>query len=220
VLCDREGFFKCGILDYGLDEAQSGAVAFRFRAKLTHIFDFADEPTEADPELVREPSWLAWPGEHDFESYGKIWIVGKDGKLNEDGIKRMVEVLGWNADLKAIEDKTFAPKEFVGNVKPNEYQGKTSYNIEWVDPLDHTPTKGGGIKANVTGDKLSQLEAKYGSPLRALAGSLRKPAAGSKPAAPPPKKEKATAGASNGDGIPFSVVGLIASLATLSSMWC
>jgi len=186
--CDRSGWFRCKVLEYGLEEAESGSVAVKYKAQLTELCD--------DDAKV----WNPW-SQYEMESEGAVWIVKKDGKPNEKSIKSLVECCGWDGSLASIVNQTWEPVQFQGQVKADTYKDETRYRIEWLASFGATP--GTGTMNSVGEDRLKALEAKYGQPLRAIAGNSARnkaPTTG-KPPAPPPQRETVAAG--NNEGIPF-----------------
>jgi hypothetical protein len=188
--CDRSGWFRCKITDYGLEEAESGSVAVKFLAHLTEHWD--DDAK----------SWTPW-AEYEMEAPGQSWIIKKDGNANDKAVESLMKCCGWDGSLASIVNKTWEPTTFQGEVKSDTYKEETRYRIEWLAPFGAVP--GAGTMNSVDPTKLKALEAKYGSQLRALAGNFgarNKAAVGGKPPAPPsPKPQPVAAG--NSDGIPF-----------------
>jgi len=120
----------------------------------------------------------------------------------------LIRFAGWDGTLKSLIDGTWQPTPCQFTIKSNEYQGQTSYRIDFVNEYSRVP----GQMSNVTDDKLKSLEARFGSSLRAIAGSVKmnaKPASDAKmpkPKKSPPAKPEtvpADAGDEGGDPIPF-----------------
>ena len=192
--CDRTGHFRAEIIGYGIKKAESGAVAVTLHCKLTENWD---EQAEA---------WVPWV-EFDMEVYGDVWVVKKDGSLSDKQAQKLINFCGWNGSFASIADSTWKPTPCQIEVGREDYQGQTYYKIAWVNGFDSTP--GQGNLGNVDAGGIKDLEARFGSPLRALAGNAKRNAGatnGNKPPAPPKPsvKAKEPAGAVAGDdGIPF-----------------
>jgi hypothetical protein len=170
--CDREADFRGEIISYGLWEPDSGAVAVSCTFRATEIYNRDTQ------------QWEPW--QYDMDAEGDIWIIGgkeKGNKLNEKSVQRLMEATGWNGDLGCIADRTWNPNPCSWSTEADEYKGQTRYKVAWVNAFDRTPG-GGGRACNVDSAKAKALASKYGSQLRALAGSASKPAA---PTTPPPR---------------------------------
>lgn len=167
---DRPGNFQCEFKEYGLTERESGAVAISVIAQITAQYN--DESGE----------WDDWK-EYDVEARGDLYIIKKDGGLNNSQVEALCKYAGWSGSLAAIRDRTWTPTPCQVSIEGDEYKGVTRYKIGFVNAFDRTP---GGV-GNITDDKVKALEVKFGASLRAVAGSAThgttKPAG--KPAAPP-----------------------------------
>lgn len=187
------GSFRGPIMEYGLFEADSGSVGINIKCAITDIF--------------HEDDWLDYR-EYDLEVEGTIWIVKKDGSLNESGVQSLVKYAGWDGMLEAITSKTWQPDEISFSVEAATYKEKTRHKINFIGSWENPP---GRMMGNVDEAKAKALASRFGSQLRAVIGNTKRnapPPAGSKPAPPkksPPKAEPVAAAANGegGDGIPF-----------------
>lgn len=172
----QEGTFRGRIVQYGLQEAKSGAVAAWIKVAVDEVYDNGE--------------WGDWR-EYQVEAEGYIWIVGKDGELNKKACESLVRNAGWDGRFEAIEDQEWNPTPIGISVKADTYEGNTRYRIAFVNHFESTP--GGGLGA----DAVKKLSARYSSQLRALAGSSKQnatpPSNGgpSKPPAPAKAEEPA-----------------------------
>lgn len=185
--CDRTGNFRAEILDYGLKEMDSGAVAVSLHVLLTEMWDV--------------DNWIPWR-DYDMEAFGDIWIVKKDKKLNDRQVKALIECAGWDASLSSLTDGSWKPTPCQVEITRETYKNEDRYRISWVNDFNKTP--GGGALSNVDANKLRELEARFGSPLRALQGNAKRNGsspASSKPAPPPRTPVPSAAG--EDDGIRF-----------------
>jgi hypothetical protein len=185
--CDRTGIFRAEILDYGLKEMESGAVAVALHVKLTEHWD--------------GENWQPW-GEYDMEAFGDVWIVKRDGKLNDKQAKALMQYAGWDASLESISESTWETTPCQVEIAHEKYNDKDQYKISWVNDFNRVP--GAGALSNVEQSKVKELAARFGSPLRALQGNVRRNTVpmgtNKKPSAPP---KPVAAGAAKEDGIPF-----------------
>jgi hypothetical protein len=140
--------------------------------------------------------------EYDMEAFGDVWIVKKDGALNDRQAKALMQHAGWDASLASISEATWKPTPCQVEITHEKYKDQDQFKISWVNDFNRVP--GAGALSNVDSDKVKELEARFGSPLRALQGNVRRNTtapAGKKPS--PPPKSPVAAGAAAGDGIPF-----------------
>ncbi|KKM07634.1 hypothetical protein LCGC14_1731980 [marine sediment metagenome] len=138
---------------------------------------------------------------------GVVWIIGTDGVLNQRQVQSLTDHAGWNGDFDSISDGTWKPTPVQVKVGTNERQGNTEYRIDWVNAYDSIPG-GSGLNAETA----KELNAKYGSQLRALRGNVTRnaaPPAGSEgPKKPAAKAKQSTEQPTpvpdkTGDEIPF-----------------
>lgn len=191
----QTGTFRGPIVSFGLNKAESGAVGVAITAMADECFG--------------DGEWHDWRG-HEIEASGTIWIVKKDGKLNERQVQDLISCAGWDGDLRSIANGTWEPTSIQYQVQEDEYRGEVQYRIAWLRAYDSTP--GGG---NVDSSEAASLQQQFGSKLRALAGNSKRnaqPPSGrpAKPAAPPAEPKQPVAASSGpdsgdvgGDDIPF-----------------
>lgn len=203
IMCDREGIFQGRILEYGLKEFESGAVAISIRAALDTIWN--------GEEWIDIKDWA-------MEAMGSLFIIKKDnGGVNNQQVESIVKATAWDGGINSVVHGTWQPIPCQFAIKSETYKERTSFKIAFVNEHDREPT---GNISNVDADKAKQLDAKYGSSLRAVSGNVKRnssPApegkkmpAPSQPSAsaqgawkPPGAEAKAPAVAVNADGIPF-----------------
>ena len=172
---DRAGIFKAAPpTEYALEKSKEGAWGVRFRFDLTHYLNGSE--------------WVDWSvyGQH---AYGTVWFIRKDGKPNDRGVETLRDVLGWDGNPDSIENKTWQPPACQVVVKADEYDGKTRFRVEWINPLDH---QGAGLKGANDSD-VADLKARFGATLRALFGTqaVKAPKPNGKPLPPPPSRAPA-----------------------------
>jgi hypothetical protein len=187
-----EGTFRGRIIEYGVQESsdtasQSMGVAIKCAIDEAYNFD--------------AQAWEDWRS-YECECYGYVNLVKKDGTPNDKSAENFCKCSGWNGSISDLAVGEFKPEPIQFSTKGEEYKGKTSFKVSFINPYDSTP--GGGIKS-VDESKAKQLQAKYGSQFRALAGAAKKSApAGGKPPAPPARKPEPAKTAPLGDAdIPF-----------------
>lgn len=174
----QSGIFKVRPTKWEVYEAQSGAVAVSMTFRVVE-------------ELAEDRSWASWAEYEEHIVYGSWWVVKKDGKINVGALEQLVECLGWDGNLTSIVDP--APDKVVQvTVKEEEYDGTVRYKASWMNPEDF---EGGSFGVDEAGVK--QLQAKFGSLMRAAAASIGKPATKAKGPKPKAKVKAKGAGADN-----------------------
>ncbi len=201
IPCDRPGNFRASIVDYGLVEEQSGAIAISLSVKLLEYWEKNQE----------EPGWISW-AEYNMSAEGKIYVIKTDKTVNQRQAEALMKFAGWDGSFDSIANNTWIPSPFACTVEPNEYKGVTTYRVGFINDYNRAP----GMVSNVSADKAKALQTQYGSSLRALAGTVKRN--GSTPSGtpqappkPPPVHSTALADPPLKDGdIPFSfIVGMI-----------
>lgn len=152
---NQAGTFRGNIIDHGLFEAESGAVGVNLKFQILEAWD-------ADAQ-----AWTDW-AEYDVECDGCVWVVKKDGTVNQAQSQSLMKAAGWNGDLASIGTAAWECKPCAVVVNKDEYKGDVRYRIAFVNEFDRTP---GGV-GNCDPEKAKALQAKYGSQFRALAGSV------------------------------------------------
>lgn len=183
---DRAGHFQAEIIDYGLKDAESGAVAVGLKVKL-----LAEWNQDAE-------QWDDWT-QYDVDAIGDVYVVKKDGKLNEGQVKSLVQFAGWDGSLESIAERSWQPTKCQVQIEADEYKGKTRFRVGFINEFGRKPGPSINTVDNV---KAKELQARHGAALRALTGNLRRTAApspSSRPSAPPPAAKPAAVG----DGAPF-----------------
>ncbi|MEO0966015.1 MAG: hypothetical protein AAFY08_12975 [Planctomycetota bacterium] len=177
---DRAGRFRGSVSDARIVKADSGAVALELDVLIEEMYD-------AD-------AWHNWR-EYGITARGALWIIKKDGSLNEMANETARDVLGWDGDPTDLSSSRFNPVSIV--VEADEYKGKVRHKVQWFNKYDETGLSRGASTADIGG-----IQASHGSKLRAFYGAKgsSKPAAG-KPNMPP--APPVPAGGIPEDDIPF-----------------
>lgn len=168
---DREGVFRAIIEEYGLKQVDSGSVAVAIRCKLTEWWDQANG------------LWMPW-SEYEMEAEGDVWIVKKDGSVNEKAAESLMRHADWDGDIESIMSNKWQPTPIQVQINRDVYKDQVRFKIAFVNNHDRTP----GAMSNVRPDQAALLSNKYGSQFRAIAGNARRngvPSALGGPAKPP-----------------------------------
>src|SRR3990167_2733773 len=155
---DRTGTFRGDIIEYGLRREKSGSVGIGVKVALKEMWD-----ESADP-----PGWIPW--DYDQLAFGTIYVIKKDGHLHETGFRPLVEHANWYGDFDSINNATWKPLPVQFTLEANEYQGKTTYRVGFVNGWNDTPGNGLGKCDAAT---VNELKTKYGSTMRAFASTVR-----------------------------------------------
>ena len=174
----QAGVFRGEIIEYSLNEADSGAVAVNLNCKIHDIYS--------------DGEWHDWRG-HNLHARGDVWIVKKDGTLNQRQTTALMKHGGWDGQFSSVTDATWKPSTVGFTVETDEYKGEVRYRISFVNGYDSAPGVG-----NVSSDKAKDLDRRLGGQLRALAGNQQREAVAPTPGAP---AKPAPAGASKGGSL-------------------
>lgn len=168
---DRDGTFRAEIIGYRLAEFDSGAVAVEIKAKLLEWW------SEQNKE------WSPWE-EYQFEAEGPIFIVKKDGRPNEIGVKSLVNA-GWDCSILSLRDNQWQPARCQVVVKSEVFKDQARFRIDSMSDWNRQP---GG--SSMSADKANALASRLDSQFRAIAGTVRTnaaPPSPGRPTLPPPR---------------------------------
>lgn len=161
---------------------------------------------------LNDSEWEDWSGYEEHSIIGDFFIVKKDGTININMVERLIESIGWDADLQSIQSDPPGVTVQI-TVGEEKYQGRTRLKVQWLNPADYSPRPQAAPP-----DQIQQLQSRFGSLLRAAAGGAAKGNGGSaarapaKPAAKvaaastsePPHPAEASSGAPGEDNdLPF-----------------
>jgi hypothetical protein len=165
-LPNRAGVFHARVIDSGFGETGPNNLA-TVTAKYA-IYE--DALTGADVSA------------EGMEITGFHYVEKKDGTLNEGAVKSLKAAFGWDGlDPCWFETPDACQKPVQITVGMEEYKGKTSPKVQWLNPYGST---GGGGIVHADEAQASALKNRLGSKLRALSGGA---AAAKPPAAKAPK---------------------------------
>lgn len=174
---DRSGWFKAKPKQWHVWKASSGAIAINITLEILAQWN--------------GESWDSWFEFATHHVLGAFYVIGKEGKVNSKAVEQLSESMGWDGDLRSVKDDP--PRlEVVVQVKESEYEGKTSFKVNWMHPDGYTPSFG------ASPDEVKKMQAEFGPSLRAAASSVTKP---NTPAAPSNKPAPSKAGSD--DDLPF-----------------
>lgn len=172
--CDREGVFRGELTAPSLVKGKdpSRSVGIGFVAKLAEMWN------------ETERQWEPW-SHYDMEAHGTVWVIKKDGSVNQNAVDSLVNCVDWSGNLCDVPEGTFTGGQCQFVIKEETYKDQTSYKAAFINPFNSVPGGGG----NMSADEARAIQSQVGSQLRAIASSAKrgrtKPDATSKPAAPP-----------------------------------
>lgn len=166
-MIDRPGIFKVRPLSWAVWKSEtSKSVGINLKFQIL--------------EMLHESVWHDWMQYGDFHAFGHFYVVKSDGGVNERPAQQLAESLGWNGTFAQVQSGPPPDVLVQVTVKEETYQGKTRLKVEWMNPVDYVPQPRGEDASSV-----KQLDAMFGSQLRALMSSSAKPKPTGKP--PPPR---------------------------------
>lgn len=189
---DRPGIFRARPIHWYVRNAQhSQAIAISIEFVILSQLDGT--------------AWVDWSQYDEHHIFGDFWVVKATGEINTQAVENLAKSIGWYGDLGRVFGN---PPDFVVQitVKEEEYKGRTTLKVAWINPGDFTPTP-----SNATREEVADMQLRFGSLLRAAASaainavgpspSPEKPAASKpKPKAAPPTCDPTPAA---DDDLPF-----------------
>lgn len=187
-LCTREGIYKAKPVNWLVKRIEgSSSVAISMRLQ---IVGWLDEHNAWQPWC--DEAGVAFGDEH---TIGDFWVVKRDGSIGAEAAKALAESLGWNGSFSFIASNPPPDKVVQVSVKAEQKDGKTYYQACFMKPEHWTPKGPSGADAA----SAKQLDAQFGSLLRAATSSVRTAPAG-RPGSPPPRGAPAQRPAPNSSG--------------------
>ena len=187
---NQEGRFRAHIIDFGLIEADSGAVGVSLTCKVTDAWS--------------GDGWTDWTGYEEQLAFGCVWVIKKDKSTNNKAVESLTNHAGWDGKFSSIVDRTWQATPIQIVVKAEEYKGEKQYKIAFVNDFNSVGTQQG-----VDAAKARQYDSVHGASIRALMGTAKRnatPPPANGPKSPPPAKQEvvpATSGVGTDADVPF-----------------
>ena len=108
-------------MEYGIREADSGAVAISVRAAIDAYFD------------AESNVWVEC-GQDNYEASGDLWIVKKTGEPNANQVESLCQHAGWNGDLESVANGTWQTKSCSFVLNREEYKEQVRHRIKTFFP--------------------------------------------------------------------------------------
>lgn len=163
---DRPGIFKARASAWKVkrfDNSRSVAIAIRFDLL----------------EMLNQGQWTSLAEFGQFQVYGDYFVIGKEGGVNQTAVDQLARSLGWAGSFRAVEAGPPPPDLVQVKVVEDRYGEEVRFKASWLNPGDYKPDFAGKDPEGVR-----DLDAEYGSLLRAAAGGSTPRPAG-RPASPP-----------------------------------
>ena len=175
---EQEGIFRAVATAWSLGRTKEGS------RSIPVVIDFTVTAK------LDDGVWTDWTGYDDQTIEGRFYVVGKDGAPNAANVERLARCLGWTPDaLDSAPPGTVVQIE----VRPEDYNGKTTLKVKWLNPADFVPAAAAQSPAEV-----HAFKAQFGSQMRAIAAAATK-GNGAKAGPPPARKPAPTPGPVAGD---------------------
>jgi len=176
--CGGAGFYRVYPIAWTVEpstkpNSQSVAIVFQF---MIHQRWTADQSFPEGGQWSQD--WA--PG---YFVYGRSYVVGADGKLNAQRVKELADAGLYREDWNYTEENV--PRVFaIVDVGADEYNGKTRYRANWINPNTDVPKARAGF-APASDELLQQLRTRFGSEGRAIVGGKAPGRAPAPPGAAP-----------------------------------
>jgi len=182
---DRAGIFRGVPIEVGMEASErSPSIGLRI---VMSVKECLNQQTN---------EWDDWDS-YDVRASGTLWIIKKDGSINEMSAEMARDVLGWDGNLDAPDVGVLNPCQF--SVNQEDYNGTARFKIGFLNQWDYVP----GHKI-IDPDRLVAIKNQHGSKLRAFFGQkssgVKAPAG--RPPSPPPVKAPQQTGVDE-NGLPF-----------------
>ena len=173
---DRAGTFKAKPVFWTVRKFDSGTVSINMQFEILSQQDGED--------------WISWAEVSPHAAWGSFFIVKKDGTINSRTVEDLVASIGWDGDPEGVTPDKVPDCVVQITTEADVYKGETRYKVQWINQENYVH-QGGGLSA----DELREINAVYGSRLRAVASAAKgvapplakepKPLAKEPPPAPP-----------------------------------
>lgn len=176
---ERDGVFRAYPIAWTLEEpskkpdkdtgqpSQSQPIVFQFAIYQEWGKDAAGNGAWSDP----------WP--EGYFVFGRSYVITKVGEVNEGAVKALAEAGLWNGDVDEIAGPVRNVYVLI-TVERNDYNGKVSYRVAWINPNADVPPERTGFKP-VDPSVLALTRQRFGQKMKAVAGGTK----GGRPPTPP-----------------------------------
>lgn len=158
MFVQSEGIYRAYPAAWAVEQVKSGAVQLAVQFSITDVKEKGEWVVMEQPEEIT----------------GYFYIVKKDGTLNDRQIQSIKDALGWDGvSFANLASGDWSGTQVQITVGSEVYEGKKRLKVQW---LNHRDYEGGGGVGQTDPQIVSSLDTRFGSALRATAGTA-KPAA-------------------------------------------
>lgn len=140
---DSVGAFLGDIVESGLTlSKKSGYPQWVARIKATK--KYVTEASELAHFKLTEPAWVDWNFDEDTLAYMVLFksATSFDAESKLLNYEQLQLATGWDgSSFDALSDGTFIGKTILFRVEENNYEGKTSLQVNWIDAADAAPER-------------------------------------------------------------------------------
>jgi hypothetical protein len=152
---------------------------------------FIEDQAELAHFELSEPDWQDWT-DYNEEVVGYLVLFNDADNFNEQSAlmnyEQLQAALGWEGvEFESLNDGSYEGKEILYRMEEDEYNGKVSIKMNWVDRPDAPP---GRELRRLDSEKVSELSAKL---------QIKKPTKPAKAAKPAKAKDKKVSKAEDAD---------------------
>jgi hypothetical protein len=127
------------IIEYGLAEMDSGATAVNITARINEYWD-TDENVWTDCRTNKSGEAI------ELETEGAIWIIKKDGKINQSQAESLMQHAGWDGNMTSIENGSWKPTPCSFVVNKDTYKDESRFRISWLNDYNREPGASGSTR--------------------------------------------------------------------------
>jgi len=167
---DVENTFIGYIMQSGVSETKANKFP-QFVCKLQAVQAY-------DPE---SQTFIDYTNVPECEATGYFVLFDKDARVTLNAKQIKLALPDWNGSIKSLNEDDFSAVPVQFRTEENEYKGKKSIQVSWIDNVDAVP---GGTVGKMDDAGIAGIEAKYANAIRELNG-------GDKPTAIPTAKKVA-----------------------------
>lgn len=136
-LLTRPGTFRGLITQHAVSETSNGNP--QFVAVLSATEYYAETPEELEHFGLSEPGWVNW-ADFNEEITGYFVLFNAKGPLMN--YEQLQKAVGWDgSSFEGLANGDYSTTVVLFRVEDDEYNGKMSAKVQWIDAHDASPTR-------------------------------------------------------------------------------
>jgi len=136
-LITRPGTFRGTPTQWGVTETANGNP--QFVVELSALEYYAETADELSHFGITEPGWVDWSAYNESLTGYLVLFTDKGPLLNYEQLQK---ALGWDgSSFEALATSDWSTVSILFRVEENEYNGKVSMQVKWVDRHDADPVR-------------------------------------------------------------------------------